>query len=312
MLTPELLRLAKRHGFSDAQIGAARGDAHRRRARGAPRPGHPAGVQDRRHVRRGVRREDPVPLLVLRRGDRGRAARGPGGDHPGLRAEPHRPGHRVRLLVRARLADPARGRLRDDHDQLQPGDGLHRLRHLLAAVLRAADPRGRPGGLPRRARGRARSPGSSASSAGRPRWAWPTACRPPGCRSWAPPRPAIDLAEERGAFGRVLAAAGLPAPKFGMASSFDEAKAVADEVGYPVLVRPSYVLGGRGMEIVYDEAMLASLHRPRHAGQPGAPGAGRPLPRRRAGDRRRRALRRHRAVPRWRHGAHRGGRHPLR
>ncbi len=69
---------------------------------------------------------------------------------------------------------------------------------------------------------------------------------------------AIDLAEERGAFGRVLAAAGLPAPKFGMASSFDEAKSVADEVGYPVLVRPSYVLGGRGMEIVYDEAMLES------------------------------------------------------
>ncbi len=69
---------------------------------------------------------------------------------------------------------------------------------------------------------------------------------------------AIDLAEERGAFGRVLAAAGLPAPKFGMASSFDEARSVADEVGYPVLVRPSYVLGGRGMEIVYDEAMLES------------------------------------------------------
>jgi carbamoyl-phosphate synthase large subunit len=69
---------------------------------------------------------------------------------------------------------------------------------------------------------------------------------------------AIDLAEERGAFGRVLAAAGLPAPKYGMASSFAEAKAVADEIGYPVLVRPSYVLGGRGMEIVYDEQMLES------------------------------------------------------
>ncbi|MGV1005484.1 MAG: carbamoyl-phosphate synthase large subunit [Candidatus Nanopelagicales bacterium] len=68
---------------------------------------------------------------------------------------------------------------------------------------------------------------------------------------------AIDLAEERGAFGRVLKAAGLPAPKYGMAASFEEAKAVADEIGYPVLVRPSYVLGGRGMEIVYDEPMLA-------------------------------------------------------
>ncbi|WP_298321959.1 carbamoyl-phosphate synthase large subunit [Haloactinopolyspora sp.] len=68
---------------------------------------------------------------------------------------------------------------------------------------------------------------------------------------------AIDLAEERGAFGRVLQAAGLPAPKHGTASSFAEAKVIAADIGYPVLVRPSYVLGGRGMEIVYDEATLA-------------------------------------------------------
>jgi carbamoyl-phosphate synthase large subunit len=68
---------------------------------------------------------------------------------------------------------------------------------------------------------------------------------------------AIDLAEDRGAFGRVLAAAQLPAPNHGTATSFAEAKAVADRIGYPVLVRPSYVLGGRGMEIVYDEQHLA-------------------------------------------------------
>ncbi len=67
----------------------------------------------------------------------------------------------------------------------------------------------------------------------------------------------IHLAEERGAFGQVLARAGLPAPKHGTAHSFDEAQAIAVNVGYPVLVRPSYVLGGRGMEIVYDDAMLA-------------------------------------------------------
>jgi carbamoyl-phosphate synthase large subunit len=67
---------------------------------------------------------------------------------------------------------------------------------------------------------------------------------------------AIDLAEDRGAFGQVLLAAGLPAPKFGTATTYDEAKAIADTIGYPVLVRPSYVLGGRGMEIVYDDAML--------------------------------------------------------
>jgi len=68
---------------------------------------------------------------------------------------------------------------------------------------------------------------------------------------------AIELAEERGAFGKVLAAAGLPAPKHGMATSFEQAKVIADEISYPVLVRPSYVLGGRGMEIVYDESMLS-------------------------------------------------------
>ena len=67
---------------------------------------------------------------------------------------------------------------------------------------------------------------------------------------------AIHLAEERGAFGRVLADAGLPAPKHGMATTFADAHRIAAEIGYPVLVRPSYVLGGRGMEIVYDDDAL--------------------------------------------------------
>jgi carbamoyl-phosphate synthase large subunit len=72
------------------------------------------------------------------------------------------------------------------------------------------------------------------------------------------PPEAIHLAEERGAFGRVLADAGLSAPKHGTARSLPEARAIAHEIGYPVLVRPSYVLGGRGMEIVYDDEHLAS------------------------------------------------------
>ncbi|WP_156753878.1 carbamoyl-phosphate synthase large subunit [Actinokineospora pegani] len=71
------------------------------------------------------------------------------------------------------------------------------------------------------------------------------------------PPEAIHLAEDRGAFGDVLTGAGLPAPKYGTATSFAGAKRIADEIGYPVLVRPSYVLGGRGMEIVYDEGSLA-------------------------------------------------------
>jgi carbamoyl-phosphate synthase large subunit len=68
---------------------------------------------------------------------------------------------------------------------------------------------------------------------------------------------AIHLAEDRGSFGEVLSTAGLPAPAYGTATSFGAAKRIADSIGYPVLVRPSYVLGGRGMEIVYDETTLA-------------------------------------------------------
>jgi carbamoyl-phosphate synthase large subunit len=66
----------------------------------------------------------------------------------------------------------------------------------------------------------------------------------------------IHLAEDRGSFGRLLREAGLRAPAHGTATSFAEAKLIADEIGYPVLIRPSYVLGGRGMEIVYDDAAL--------------------------------------------------------
>ncbi|MFJ2353906.1 carbamoyl-phosphate synthase large subunit [Frigoribacterium sp. NPDC087798] len=68
---------------------------------------------------------------------------------------------------------------------------------------------------------------------------------------------AIDSAEERGLFQGILDAAGLLAPRNGTATDYDSAVAVAEEIGYPVLVRPSYVLGGRGMEIVYDSPSLA-------------------------------------------------------
>src|SRR6266568_3187873 len=68
---------------------------------------------------------------------------------------------------------------------------------------------------------------------------------------------AIDIAEDRGRFGMLLAELDLPHAPWGVATSFDEAKEAATRIGYPVLVRPSYVLGGRAMEIVYDDAMLA-------------------------------------------------------
>ncbi|HWT32239.1 MAG TPA: carbamoyl phosphate synthase large subunit, partial [Microbacterium sp.] len=65
-----------------------------------------------------------------------------------------------------------------------------------------------------------------------------------------------DLAEERGLFSGILDAAGLVAPRHGTAIDVDGAVAVAEDIGYPVLVRPSFVLGGRGMEIVYDTPSL--------------------------------------------------------
>jgi carbamoyl-phosphate synthase large subunit len=77
-----------------------------------------------------------------------------------------------------------------------------------------------------------------------------------GVPIWGTSPESIDAAENRGVFGRVLADAGLPAPQYGTALSIPEARDVATRIGYPVLVRPSYVLGGRGMEIVYDQGQL--------------------------------------------------------
>jgi carbamoyl-phosphate synthase large subunit len=66
----------------------------------------------------------------------------------------------------------------------------------------------------------------------------------------------VDLAEDRDMFGQIMEELNIPMPESGMASTLEEALAIADKIGYPLMVRPSYVLGGRGMEIVYDEEML--------------------------------------------------------
>ncbi|MFH1024092.1 MAG: carbamoyl-phosphate synthase large subunit [Planctomycetota bacterium] len=66
----------------------------------------------------------------------------------------------------------------------------------------------------------------------------------------------IDLAEDRDRYRQVMEKMGIPMPESGMASSLDEALVIAGRIGYPLMVRPSYVLGGRGMEVVLDEEML--------------------------------------------------------
>ena len=68
----------------------------------------------------------------------------------------------------------------------------------------------------------------------------------------------IDLAEDRDQFRAVMDKLGIPMPESGMATTVAEAQAIATKIGYPVMVRPSYVLGGRGMEVVHDEASMAN------------------------------------------------------
>jgi carbamoyl-phosphate synthase large subunit len=81
-----------------------------------------------------------------------------------------------------------------------------------------------------------------------------------GVRIYGTPPDAIDLAEDRGRFNDVLDRLGIPQPAGGIARGLDEALAIAERIGFPVLVRPSYVLGGRAMEIVYTpEQMQAWL-----------------------------------------------------
>tara|TARA_Y100000996_G_scaffold317725_1_gene253888 strand:+ start:2970 stop:6158 length:3189 start_codon:yes stop_codon:yes gene_type:complete len=69
----------------------------------------------------------------------------------------------------------------------------------------------------------------------------------------------IDLAENRKKFGKILKQLNIPAPSWGTAFSVDEAQKIANRIKYPVLVRPSYVLGGRGMQIVYDDDALKTF-----------------------------------------------------
>ena len=106
------------------------------------------------------------------------------------------------------------------------------------------------------------------------------------------PVDAIDLAEDRGRFGALLRRLEIAHPPYGTAHSAEEAAMIAEDVGFPLLVRPSYVLGGRAMEICYSPDGLADLPRAPRQGRPGAPAAARPLPRGRDRGRRRRARRR--------------------
>ena len=209
------LHALKADGFSDKRLAdlTGLGEDDIRAAVGSASA---AGVQADRHLRRRVRRAHALLYGCYETGILGDpfgecepAQRPAQGDHPGRRPEPDRPGHRVRLLLRARLVRPARGGTRDRDDQLQPGDGLDRPRHLGPPLFRAAHRGGRArdlsaGGVERRASGRDRLAGrpDAASCATR----WRRRRRPDPGRT----PDAIDLADSR-ALPAVAASAGTEA-----------------------------------------------------------------------------------------------------
>ena len=184
------------------------------------------------------------------------AARREGARHR-QRADPHRPGDRVRLLCRPRRLGPAGGRRRRDHGQLQPRDRLHRLRHQRPPLLRAAGRGGgaRPAGERIAERTEAARPPSS-SSAGRRRSTSPGRSPAPTTPILGSSAEAIDLAEDRRRFEDLLQSLGIPQPPGAGVTTVEDALATAQRIGYPVLVRPSYVLGGRAMEIVQNATDL--------------------------------------------------------
>ena len=211
----------------------------------------PADREARLPARRLVRRRGggrvELLLLDLRRGGRGAAAHRQAArrDHR-LRPEPDRPGDRVRLLLRPRGAELPRAGLRGDDGQLQPGDGLDRLRHLRPPLLRAARRRGGARGLrARAARGRrdpVRRPDAAEARA-----------RDRGGRVPDPRHAVRRDRPRRGprAVRRAARGLGIRCPEWGIAEAGREAAEIAHRIGYPVLVRPSYVLGGRAMRVCY-------------------------------------------------------------
>ena len=299
---------AQAQGLLRRAPGAA--DRHRRdrRARAAPRVRRAPGVQARGLLRRRVRHHHRLPVLDLRGRVRGQPDR-PRQDHGARRRpEPHRPGHRVRLLLRARRARAARGRLRNHHGQLQPGDRVDRLRHLRPPVLRAADARGRAGD---------RRPGEAE---GRDR----AVRRPDAAEAGA------RAGSRRRADHRHLARLASTWPRTASASSsWSRSSAWRSRPTAPratprrrcVLAARDRLPAGGAPELrarrPRDGDRLrrrrpGALHPRRGEGVQRFAGAARPLPRQRGRGRRRRHRRQGRQrADRRRHGAHRGGRRAL-
>ena len=336
--TAGALRRLKAMGFSDARLVGA-GEAPRGgRDRGAPRARRAAGVQAHRHLRGRVRLAHRLHVFDLRDAVRRRrrrrgAAFGPEeGRHPRRRAEPHRPGHRVRLLLLPRLLRAERSRLRDHHGQLQSRDGLDRLRHLRPALFRAAD----AGGRARDHRHRAAERHAARRHRAVRRTDAAQARRGAGEGRRSDPRHVAGRDRPRRgpqplqapARSAQAQAAGERHRLFGRAGAADRRRPRLSVRGAPLLRarRPRDADHPRGEPARRLSARHAARagaarrqgalsERQDRADQHGArqePAAVRPLSLRRDRGRRRLPRRRQGHLHRRHHGAHRGGRHPLR
>ncbi len=268
-------RMLKFAGFSDARLATL---AERRRERGA------RGARERSTCGPSIKRIDTcaaefasptaymystyetpfvgAPACEARPSDK-REDR-----HSRRRPEPHRSGHRIRLLLLPRLFRAARRRLRDDHDQLQSRDGVDGLRHLGPSLFRAADGRGRARRFCDVESSNGTLKGVIVQYGGQTPLKLAHALEQAGVPILGTPVDSIDLAEDRDRFKRLLDKLGLKQPKNGIAYSVEQSRLVAGELGLPLVVRPSYVLGGRAMAIIRDER--ARRLSARHAAEPRA------------------------------------------
>ena len=266
----DLLRRAKRHGFSDAQIARALGLPPAEGAQAVRAHRLAQGLQgqllSRGHLRRRVRGVHALSLLHLRAGDEAEPT-----DNRKviiLGGGPNRIGQGIEFdycCVHACFALKELGyetimvncnpeTVSTDYDT---ADRLYFEPLTLEDVLNIVDEE-KPDGVIVQFGGQ--TPLNLARGLAEA-----------GVPIWGTSPDAIDLAEDRVRFGELLRKLDIPSPDWGTAQSLDAARRVAARIGYPVLVRPSYVLGGRAMEIAYDDASLADYLAHAQAASPDGP-----------------------------------------
>ena len=293
-----LLATAKRAGFGDRELAELAG--RQRRASCGRRGSRSGSCRATRWSTRAPRSSRPRrPYFYSTYAAAGSAPEAPPVPRPAalvIGSGPVRIGQGIEFdYCAVQAADTLRARLVGRDDQLEPRDRVDRLRRIVPALLRAA--RRRIGAL--RDRRRVARVGDLLPAMVQFGGQTPLNLAAPLADGGVPllgaDLEAIDQAEERTRFAALLDRLGIPQPEGGMAHSVEEALTLAERIGYPVIVRPSFVIGG----LAIDFSLLAGRPRsPARGGdrrRPGPAGPDRPLPRGRRGGRGRGVRRRRRS-----------------